>query len=70
MSYFAEPHDHSKNEIKIQLDLPSYETQFNLKNAIGANTSKFAKTADLANLKSEVSKLEVDKLVELDADKL
>ena len=39
MSYFAEPHDHRKNETKIQLDLPSYETQFDLKNAIGANTS-------------------------------
>ena len=50
MSYFAEPHDHSKNEIKIQLDLSSYETKFDLKNAIGANTSKFAKAADLANL--------------------
>ena len=39
MSYFAEPHDHRKNETKIQLDLPSYETQFDLKNAIGDNTS-------------------------------
>ena len=39
MSCFAEPHDHRKNETKIQLDLPSYETKFDLKNAIGANTS-------------------------------
>ena len=24
MSYFPKPHDHSKNEIKVELDLSSY----------------------------------------------
>ena len=33
-------------------------------------TIQFAKKEDLANLKSEVDKLDVDKLSELDADKL
>ena len=34
------------------------------------DTSQFAKTDDLANLKSEVDKLNIDKLSELDADKI
>ena len=34
------------------------------------DTSEFAKKDDLANLKSEVDKLYIDKLSELDADKL
>ena len=33
-----------------------------LKNAIGVDTSKFAKNVDLGNLKSEVDKLDIDKL--------
>ena len=32
------------------------------KNATSVNTSKFAKTFDLANLKSDVEKLDIDKL--------
>ena len=41
-----------------------------MKNATGADTSQFLKKDDLANLKSEVDKLDIDKLAELDADKL
>ena len=33
-----------------------------LKNATGADTLKFAKKVDLANLKSNVDKLDIDKL--------
>ena len=31
MSYLAEPFDHSKNKLKVELDLPNYETKYNLK---------------------------------------
>ena len=34
----------------------------NLKNATGVDTSKFAKKVDLANLKSNVDKLDIDDL--------
>ena len=34
------------------------------------DTSQFAKADDLANLKSEVDKLDIDKLSDFDADKL
>ena len=36
--------------------------QKQIKNATGADTSKFAKKVDLANLKSNVDKLEIEKL--------
>ena len=60
----------SKNKIKVELDLSNYVTRFDLKNAAGGNTSKFAKKTDLASLKSEFDKLDIDKLAELDVDKL
>ena len=31
MSYFSEPHTHSKNKIEVELDLPNYATQSDLK---------------------------------------
>ena len=31
MSYFAEPYDHSKNEIKVDLNLFNYATKSDLK---------------------------------------
>ena len=48
--------------MKVELDLPNYATKVDLKNATGVDTSKFAKKVDLANLKSIVDKLDIDKL--------
>ena len=50
--------------------MSNYATRSDLKNAASPNTSKFAKKADLASLKSEFDKLDIDKLAELDIDKL
>ena len=43
-------------------DLSSYATKAGLKNAASADISKFAKKVGLANLKSYVDKLDIDKL--------
>ena len=42
MSYFPKPHDHSKNEIEVELDLSSYAKISDLKNATDVDTSEFA----------------------------
>ena len=42
--------------------MSNYATEIDLKNATGTDTSSFAKKVDLANLKSNVGKLDVDKL--------
>ena len=45
--------------VKDELGLSNYATKVDLKNATGANTSKFAEVVDLASLKSEFDKLEI-----------
>ena len=42
--------------------MSSYATEAGLKNATGIDTSSFAKKSDLANLKSDVDKLNINKL--------
>ena len=48
--------------MKVELDLSNYATKADLKDATGFDTSKFAKKVDLANLKFNVDKLDIDKL--------
>ena len=62
MSYFPEPYTHSRNKRKVELDLSNYATKSDLKGITGINTSKFAKEVDLANLKSNIDKLDIAKL--------
>ena len=49
-------------KVKVELDLFNDATKVDFKNAAGLATSKFAKKVDLASLKSEVDKLDTDKL--------
>ena len=51
---------YDNSRIRVQLDLSSYATKSNLKLATGTNTSKFPKKVDLANLKSNVHRLDID----------
>ena len=69
MSYFA-PYSYSRNKIEVELDLSDYATRSDLKNATDVDKSQFTKKDDLANLKSEDDKLDIDQLSELDPDKL
>ena len=48
--------------VKVELDLSNYATKADLKNTLGVDTSGFARKTDLANLKSDVDKLDIDKL--------
>ena len=57
--YFPEPK--SLEKVKFELDLSNYATKTDLKNATGIDTSSFAKKVDLANLKSNLDKLDIDK---------
>ena len=49
-------------KVKVELDLFDYATKADLKNAAGVDTLDFAKKTDLANMKFEVDKLDIDKL--------
>ena len=60
-SYFPKPKS-IKGNVKVELDLSNYATKADLKNATGVDTLDSAKETDLANLKSDVDKLDIDKL--------
>ena len=49
--------------MKVELDLFNYATKSDLKDTAGVHTSNSAKMSDLASLKSNVDKLDIDKLV-------
>ena len=59
--YFPKPNSLGGN-VKVELDLSDYVTKTDLKNATGVDTSSFTKRIDLANLKSDVDKLDIEKL--------
>ena len=48
--------------MNVELDLSNYTTKEDFKNATGVDTSKFARKVDLASLKSEIGKLDINKL--------
>ena len=64
------PYGHSKNKIEAELYLCNYTTKSDIKTATGIDTSQFTKEYELANLKTQVDKLNIDKLLKLDDDKL
>ena len=59
--YLPKPNSLGAN-VKVKLDLPHYETKSDLKSTTGFGTSSFAIKTDLANLKSDVDKLDIDEL--------
>ena len=65
--YFPQPKSLG-GRVKFQLDLSNYTTKTDLKNATGADTSSFLKKTVLANLKSDVDKSDIDKLVPVPVD--
>ena len=54
--------------INVKVDLSSYATKLDLKNATGVDTSKLAAKSDLASLKAEIDKIDIDKLKTVPVD--
>ena len=61
MSYYP-PYKSSNNNVKVELDLTNYATKTNLKNITHVDVSSFASKTNLAALKTEVDKIDTDKL--------
>ena len=61
MSYYP-PYKSSSNNIKVKLNLTNYATKADLKNITHIVLSSFASKTNLAALKTEVDKIDVDKL--------
>ena len=67
MSYYP-PYRSSSNNIKVKLDLVNYATKTDLKNITHADVSSFSSKTNLASLKTEVDKIDTDKLKTVPAD--
>ena len=61
MSYYP-PYKSSSNNVKVELDLTNYVTKMDLKNITHVHVSSFASKTNLAALKTEVDKIDTDKL--------
>ena len=70
MSQYYPPYKSSGNNIKVELDLANYATKTDLKNITHVDVSSFASKTNLAALKTEVDKIDADKLKTTPADLL
>ena len=61
MSYYP-PYRSSRNNIKVELDFSNYATKDDVKNITHVDVSSFAIKTNLAALKTEVDKIDTDKL--------
>ena len=61
MSYYP-PYRSSRNNIKVKLDLSNYAIKTDLKNIAHVDVSSFASKTNLAALKTEVDKIDTNKL--------
>ena len=63
MSYYP-PYKSSSNNIKVELDLSNYATKDDAKNITHVDVSSYATKINLAALKTEVDKVDVNEDVD------
>ena len=66
--YFPKPYEPFGGDINVEVDLSNYATKASIKNILHFDTSSFALKTNLVNLKTEVDKLSIDKLVSVPVD--
>ena len=60
--YFPKPYELSGTNTKVELDISNYPTKADLKGTAGVDTSNLTGKSDLAALKAEVGKIDLEKL--------
>ena len=66
--YFPKPCEPFDGDINVKVDLSNYATKTDLKNISHIDVSSFALKSNLGNLKTEVDKLDIDKLTPIPND--
>ena len=62
MSQYYPPYRSSSNNFKVEVDLANYATKTDLSNITHVDVSSFASKTNLAALRTEVDKIDADKL--------
>ena len=62
MSKYFPPYNNSSENIKVELDLSNYATKDDVKNIAHVDVSSYASKTNFAALKTEVDKIDTDKL--------
>ena len=60
--YFPKPHEPFGGDINVKVDLSNYARKTDIKNISHGDVSSFALKLNLTSLKTEVDKLDIDKL--------
>ena len=67
--YFPKPfNSHFGDSIKVKIDQSNYATKTDIKNISHGDASSFALKTSLSSLKTEVDKLDTDKLIPIPVD--
>ena len=66
--YFSTSYKAFRGGISVKVDLTNYATKTDFKNGTGTDTSKLSAKSDLASLKAEVDKLDIDKWIPVPTD--
>ena len=68
IQYFPEPYEPFGWDINVKVDLSNYSPKTDIKNISHIDTSTFALKSNLVSFKTEVDKLNIDKLVSVPVD--
>ena len=66
--YFPKQYEPFEGDINVKVDLCNYARKIDLKNMSPIDISSFALKSNLANLKTEVAKLDIDKFAPVPND--
>ena len=66
--YFPKRYEPFGGNINVKVDLSNYATKNDIKNVSHVDISSFSLKSNLASLKTEVDKLDIDKLVPIPVD--
>ena len=66
--YFPKPYEPLGGNINVKVDLSNYAAKKDIKNITHVDTSSFALKTNVANLKTKVGKLDIDKLAPIPVD--
>ena len=66
--YFPKPYEPFRGDINVKVDLSNYATKTDLKNILHIDVSSYALKSNLASSKTEVDKLDINKLTSVPID--